>query len=1178
MSAEALGIFRSCGGSRIRSSLALALALCAVAVCFGEPVLYAQNKQADEEDDRHGGVLMWRNGDQLAGRLGGPAGVGAKGGPADAENAKATVVWHSELFEQPMRLDPVALKALVFNDSASQPAPADSDSAFRVVTIGGDVIDGFLVGIDEKEIRLRLPNADEGDEIAILRSAVAELMRFGADDILLYGLGGPDDWTSGDAVRPVGGADEAGTSALDSGWQLSNDGRFQSTRWRASAVRKLPEASRYVIDLRLLSFDQRPEFVIGLDGEAAHVRLETWEDELVLTSGDQFEPVLTLAGNVRDLRLMIGVDFEGKSVSVFDASGKRLAQLDFSRIEGRWKMGDSAVLLKNKGSNLELARLSVLRWDGTPGALPTLAGTGNAEKTRGKALPHRLLRSGVGAIPGELLFLEKVADKIQLVYRARSEVMRVPLSEVGILALGDRPKPSRLSGDGDSDHLSYFDGQHISGSVRRIGADHLSVKSEFSNQLIRMDLAGARQLTFSETGEPAGGVMALEISGDRLFIEGEPRLRGRVVAGEDADATFGWLSAGAAEAVTLRAEATARIVRGALPGEGESAWIRELEATDRLVLKSREIVSCRVTGIDADFVRFEQPMVKVNKLPVAMLHAVEFASARGQHEGFDDPRWRVLSETEEAVVREGNKVTLVAEGNGAIVHDGLMAGEELRFRLGFGKSGRGGALRLGLFHGGGDVSPNSTEGLNITILASGNRVWVMKAQRGQPFSFSNNGLQGIGEWPQPIRVRMVGEQLEVYVGKQKALSHKIEDEERSGHGLVFSADPMSVRYGGADSKIVIEDLVVLREKGSHAPIRVNGEAQREAVTVPRFRRGTPQEHVLIAGNGDLLRGHLVAVDDKTVVFRSRLEEVVVPRDRVAAAVWLLPLDKDGEDAKGKEPEAKAEPEPDDSKANPPRGGRIMNVVLNNGGRVHLSQPKMRGDFIEGRSEQLGECRIPLKAVREMKTSSLEVETATGADSAWYADWKLLAATEPDLPEAEGGAGSSGGATAGGGAAPAVAGAMNEDRPGPGAAAVDFELGMLGGGDFKLEEKRGRVVVIDFWATWCGPCIRAIPEYLEALKDFDEDKVQFIGVDQAEAAAEVERFMKGRKWDFDVALDSDGEVADSYGVTGIPHTVVVDAKGKIAWVHTGYTPRGAADLKEVIEGLLEKAGEGEKDLE
>ena len=1125
-----------------------------------------EKKADDAGKDQRGGMLLWRNGDQLAGKLGGSTELGDE---ERAGESSARVVWHSELFGQPMRLDPAALKALVFHDSPSEPAPSDTDTAFRVVTVGGNVIDGFLVGIDDREVRLRLPHAEEGEEIGIVRSSVAELMRFGAPDVLLYGLGGPDSWVSRNVARAVGGPGADGTSPVDAGWQLNDQGRFQSTRWRASAVRKLPEAAQYVIDLRLLSFGQRPEFVIGLDGDADHVRLETWEDELVLTSGDQFEPVLTLAGNVRDLRLMIGVDFEGKKVSVFDGAGKQLATLDFSRIEGRWKMGDSAVLIKNKGANLELARFSVLRWDGVKDALPTLAGAGRALAGAGRNLPHRLLRNGSGAIPGELLSLEEAEGVTHLVYRTQLEVIRVPLSEVGIIALGERPMPDGLTGNRELAHLSFFDGQHLSGVLDEIGANHLSAKSEFSSQLIQMQLAGARQLTFSETAEPKGAAMSVEIAGDRLFIDGEPRLRGRVVGGDNADATFGWLSAGAAEAVTLRAEATARIVRGALPGEGESAWSREIEATDRLVLKSREIVPCSISGIDAEFVHFEQSIVGVEKLPVEMLHAVEFASPRGRHEGFDDPRWRVLSEVEGAVVREGSKVTLAAEGNGAIVHDGMMAGEELRFRLGFGKNGRGGAVRLGLFHGGGEVSANSVDGLNITILVSGNRVWVMKAQRGQQFSFSNNGLQGIGEWPQSIRVRIDGDNLEIYVGKRKALSHKIQDEERGGHGLAFSTDPMSVRYGGADSKIIIEDLVVLREKGSHAPIRVSAEAQREAVTVPRFRRGTPQEHVLIAGNGDLLRGHLVAVDDRKVTFRSRLEEVVVPRDRVAAAVWLQPLADDGEQGAGDEPVA-----PDgDGNVAPAGGRRIMNVVLNNGGRIHLANPQMKGDFINGKSRHLGECRVPLNTVREMKTSSLEAETLAGPDSSWYADWKLLAAVEPDLPDSEGGAGGAPGVGSEG-AVPPLAGAMNADRPSAGADAIDFELGLLDGGEFKLEEKRGSIVVIDFWATWCGPCIRAIPEYLEALKDFDKEKVQFVGVDQAEAAAEVERFMKGRNWEFTVALDSDGEVADSYGVTGIPHTLVIDAQGRIAWVHTGYTPGGAEELKAVVEQLLKSdAAEG-----
>lgn len=1174
------GSASACGGRLPVAFHLLGLGRSVVRVAWFTIVATVVSPVAAEEGGS-AGELIWKNGDRLPGELGAKNATEIDGAGADPKGAR--VIWRSEIFQQPMSIDPAALEALVFDpakiadaktgvpDSAKPDGANDATDRFRIVTIAGDVLDGALVGIDKTEIKLRLANQAKpgaGETIAVARSSIAELIRLGSADVLLHGLGDPGKWQDG-AVEPNrnrdagrgGAAGEDQNVDADPGWRLTADGRFVSERWRATAVRKLTASDRYIVDLRLVSFDQRPEFVLGLDPEANHVRVETWEDELVLTAGDEFEPVLTLPADLRDLRLLIGIDFEEKSVSAFDELGTLLARLDISRIAERWKRDDTAVFLKNTGADLELKRLSVMNWPAQEKGLPRVALPVGSKPGE---LPHRLHRNGRGAVPGELLSMEGEGASANLVFRAKSEVLRVPLVEVGIVSLAPVPTPTQVRGDVSVDHLSFFDGRHVSGAIREVGAAHVVLESRFSPQPIRVPLAGASRLQFA--GENAAGAgKALDGDfDDRLFVDTERRLRGRVMPGQDG-ATFAWLSPGASEAVPLRTgvKSTSRIVRGALPGEGESAWSREENTSDRLVLKSREIVSCRVTAIDAGFVHFEQPMVSATRVPVELLRAVEFASPGVGQRGFEDARWRSLSESEDAVERDGGKVTLVAAQNGGVMHDSLLGGEEIRFRLSFGSIGRGGALRLGLFHGGGTAAESNAsadrEGLDITILASGDRVWVMKVDRGQPFSFSNNGLQGIGEWPQSIRVRMLGNRLEVYVGEQLAMADTLSADERAGHGLVLATDPMSVRYGGADSKIVVEDLVVLREKGSHSPIRVSGDARREAVTVPRFRRGTPQEHVLIAGNGDLLRGHLVSADEKDIVFRSRLEEVVVPRERVAAAVWLQALPS---------AESKDDSEPVPAAVVPGDDGvqGMLHVIMNDGSRMQLSEAKMRGERIDGRSAHLGDCRIPLEKIRELKTGIAADAVRAQADSAsdWYADWKLIAATEPDIPEPPAGA-SEGGA----GDNTLAADSMNEDRPGPGAAAELFELALLGGGDFTLKENLGSIVVLDFWATWCGPCVRAIPAYQEALNGFDPEKVRFVGINQAEAAAEVASFMEGRGWEFAVAMDSDGAVADRYGVTGIPHTVVVDSEGKIAWVHTGFAPGGAAELKRVIDGLLEK---------
>jgi peroxiredoxin len=117
-----------------------------------------------------------------------------------------------------------------------------------------------------------------------------------------------------------------------------------------------------------------------------------------------------------------------------------------------------------------------------------------------------------------------------------------------------------------------------------------------------------------------------------------------------------------------------------------------------------------------------------------------------------------------------------------------------------------------------------------------------------------------------------------------------------------------------------------------------------------------------------------------------------------------------------------------------------------------------------------------------------------------------------------------------------------DAPAPG-----FELPALDGGALSLEDFRGRVVFVNFWATWCAPCEEEAPS-LERLRrglGGEGFEVLSVSIDDPASFDEVEKFRRELSLSFPILLDPEREVYDRYGATGVPETYLIDARGRLA---------------------------------
>jgi peroxiredoxin len=134
-------------------------------------------------------------------------------------------------------------------------------------------------------------------------------------------------------------------------------------------------------------------------------------------------------------------------------------------------------------------------------------------------------------------------------------------------------------------------------------------------------------------------------------------------------------------------------------------------------------------------------------------------------------------------------------------------------------------------------------------------------------------------------------------------------------------------------------------------------------------------------------------------------------------------------------------------------------------------------------------------------------------------------------------------------------------------APDFTLKSLSGENVKLSELRGQVVLINFWASWCGPCRQEMPLLDQMYQKYGELGFTLLGVNVEQDSGDAQRMLHDTPVTFPILFDTQNVVSKLYDVTAMPSTVIVDRDGNVRFVHKGYQPGYEDEYQTQVRALV-----------
>ncbi|MDE3131453.1 MAG: TlpA family protein disulfide reductase [Acidobacteriota bacterium] len=136
-------------------------------------------------------------------------------------------------------------------------------------------------------------------------------------------------------------------------------------------------------------------------------------------------------------------------------------------------------------------------------------------------------------------------------------------------------------------------------------------------------------------------------------------------------------------------------------------------------------------------------------------------------------------------------------------------------------------------------------------------------------------------------------------------------------------------------------------------------------------------------------------------------------------------------------------------------------------------------------------------------------------------------------------------------------------------APQFTLGTPAGVKESLSQFKGQVVMLNFWATWCGPCQQEMPLLDQMYKQYAPAGFTLLGISVDTDVAAVKKLLARKPVSFTVLVDPKNRVAGEYHVEEMPSTIIIDRKGDVRYVHRGYKPGDENEYQDLVRKLIQE---------